>query len=119
MKLNVLLYYHSVYAVIMYIKFSFNKMVEGVYRLGYYENLGNVILKRILLLVLVLDKAKCQSYLPREYGIDGFVGGSPLLFKPESWIKSSSQLIHGRSSFMLESYFLLIFLQQQLLRCLI
>ncbi|QCD79727.1 myosin V [Vigna unguiculata] len=74
--------------------YAYNKMVEGVYRSGYYENLGNVILKRILLLVLVLDKAKCQSYLPLEYGIDGLDGGSPLLFKPESWIKSSSQLIH-------------------------
>ncbi|XP_020228154.1 abnormal spindle-like microcephaly-associated protein homolog isoform X2 [Cajanus cajan] len=74
--------------------YAYNKMVEGVYRSGYYENLGNVILKRILLLVLVLDKAKCQSYLPLEYGIDGLDGGSPLLFKPESRIKSSSQLIH-------------------------
>ncbi|KAK7387775.1 hypothetical protein VNO78_22567 [Psophocarpus tetragonolobus] len=74
--------------------YAYNKMVEGVYRSGYYENLGNIILKRILLLVLVLDKAKCQSYLPLEYGIDGLDGGSPLLFKPESWIKSSSQLIH-------------------------
>ncbi|KAL1334639.1 hypothetical protein AAHE18_11G191700 [Arachis hypogaea] len=74
--------------------FSYNKMVEGVYRAGYYENLGNVILKRILLLVLVLDKAKCQSCLPLEYGIDGLDGGSPLLFRAESWIRSSSQLIH-------------------------
>lgn len=83
--------------------YAYNKMVEGVYRSGYYENLGNVILKRILLLVLVLDKAKCQSYLPLEYGIDGLDGGSPLLFKPESWIKSSSQLIYGWWSFVLES----------------
>ncbi|KAK7363733.1 hypothetical protein VNO77_05886 [Canavalia gladiata] len=75
-------------------EFAYNKMVEGVYRSGYYENLGNVILKRILLLVLILDKAKCQSYLPLEYGIDGLDGGSPLLFKAESRVKSSSQLIH-------------------------
>ncbi|XP_057719567.1 uncharacterized protein LOC130933991 [Arachis stenosperma] len=74
--------------------FSYNKMVEGVYRAGYYENLGNVILKRILLLVLFLDKAKCKSCLPLEYGIDGLDGGSPLLFRAESWIRSSSQLIH-------------------------
>ncbi|XP_061345573.1 uncharacterized protein LOC133291335 [Gastrolobium bilobum] len=74
--------------------YAYNKMVEGVYRSGYYENLGNVILKRILLLVLILDKAKCQSCLPLEYGIDGLDGGSPLLFKAESWIKSSSQVIH-------------------------
>ncbi|XP_004507698.1 uncharacterized protein [Cicer arietinum] len=73
--------------------YAYNKMVEGVYRSGYYENLGNVILKRILLLVLILDKAKCQSFLPIEYGIDGLDGGSPLLFKTESWIKSSSQVI--------------------------
>jgi len=89
--------------------YAYNKMVEGVYRSGYYENLGNVILKRILLLVLVLDKAKCQSYLPLEYGIDGLDGGSPLLFKPESWIKSSSQLIHGRSSFMFANLLLSYF----------
>ncbi|KAJ1405595.1 P-loop containing nucleoside triphosphate hydrolase [Sesbania bispinosa] len=74
--------------------YAYNKMVEGVYRSGYYENLGNVILKRILLLVLILDKAKCQSCLPLEYGIDGLDGGSPLLFKAESWIKSSSQVIY-------------------------
>ncbi|KAK2359008.1 P-loop containing nucleoside triphosphate hydrolase superfamily protein [Trifolium repens] len=73
--------------------YAYNKMVEGVYRSGYYENLGNVILKRILLLVLILDKAKCQSCLPIEYGIDGLDGGSPLLFKAESWVKSSSQVI--------------------------
>ncbi|CAJ2649516.1 unnamed protein product [Trifolium pratense] len=73
--------------------YAYNKMVEGVYRAGYYENLGNVILKRILLLVLILDKVKCQSCLPIEYGIDGLDGGSPLLFKAESWVKSSSQVI--------------------------
>ncbi|XP_057420021.1 uncharacterized protein LOC130714144 [Lotus japonicus] len=73
--------------------YAYNKMVEGLFRAGYYENLGNVILKRILLLVLILDKAKSQSFLPLEYGIDGLDGGSPLLFKAESWIKSSSQVI--------------------------
>ncbi|AES92611.2 putative abnormal spindle-like microcephaly-associated protein [Medicago truncatula] len=73
--------------------YAYNKMVEGVYRSGYYENLGNVILKRILLLVLILDKAKCQSCLPIEYGIDGLDSGSPLLFKAESWVKASSQVI--------------------------
>ncbi|XP_019462775.1 PREDICTED: abnormal spindle-like microcephaly-associated protein homolog isoform X3 [Lupinus angustifolius] len=75
-------------------QYVYNKMVEGVYRSGYYENLGKVILKRILLLVLFLDRAKCQSCLPLEYGIDGLDGGSPLLFKAESWIKSSNQVIH-------------------------
>ncbi|KAK7292402.1 hypothetical protein RIF29_08181 [Crotalaria pallida] len=75
-------------------QYAYNKMVEGVYRSGYYENLGDVILKRILLLVLFLDRAKCQSCLPLEYGIDGLDGGSPLLFKPESLIKSSNQVIN-------------------------
>jgi abnormal spindle-like microcephaly-associated protein len=83
--------------------YAYNKMVEGVYRSGYYENLGNVILKRILLLVLILDKAKCQSCLPIEYGIDGLDGGSPLLFKAESWVKSSSQVIQGRYLFVFSS----------------
>lgn len=82
--------------------YAYNKMVEGLYRAGYYENLGNVILKRILLLVLILDKAKSQSFLPLEYGIDGLDGGSPLLFKAESWIKSSSQVIQGLSLFMIQ-----------------
>ncbi|KAE9621459.1 putative abnormal spindle-like microcephaly-associated protein [Lupinus albus] len=75
-------------------QYAYNKMVEGVYRSGYYENLGKVILKRILLLVLFLDRAKSQSCLPLEYGIDGLDGGSPLLFKAESWIKSSNQVIY-------------------------
>lgn len=47
--------------------YAYNKMVEGVYGFGYYENLGNVILKRILLLVIVLDKAK--SCLPLHLGM--------------------------------------------------
>ncbi|CAL0330701.1 unnamed protein product [Lupinus luteus] len=75
-------------------QYVYNKMVEGVYRSDYYENLGKVILKRILILVLFLDRAKSQSCLPLEYGIDGLDGGSPLLFKAESWIKSSNQVIH-------------------------
>ncbi|XP_077220571.1 binding / calmodulin binding protein isoform X2 [Tasmannia lanceolata] len=74
--------------------YAYNKLVEGVYRPGYFEALGNVILKRFLLLVLLLDKAKCQSRLPVKYGIDGIDGGSPLLFSCRSYIKSSRQLIH-------------------------
>ncbi|XP_028767797.1 abnormal spindle-like microcephaly-associated protein homolog isoform X2 [Neltuma alba] len=73
--------------------YAYNKMVDGLYRPGYYENLGNVILKRILLIVLTLDRIKSQSCLSLKYGIDGLDGGSPLLFKADSWIKSSGQVI--------------------------
>ncbi|KAK9151802.1 hypothetical protein Syun_010111 [Stephania yunnanensis] len=73
--------------------FAYNKRVEGLYRPGYFEALGNVILKRILLLVLILDRAKSQSSLPIKYGIDGTDGGSPLLFRPQSNIKSSGQVV--------------------------
>lgn len=79
--------------------YAYNKMVEGLYRPGYYEALGNVILKRFLLLVLILDRAKCQSSLSLKYGIDGLDGGSPLLFTVESNIKSSHQVIHGNCRF--------------------
>lgn len=89
--------------------YAYNRMVEGLYRPGYYENLGNVILKRILLLVLIVDRVKCQSCLKLKYGIDGLDGGSPLLFKAESWIKSSSQVINGKSLLMLQSYYLTMF----------
>ncbi|KAF7840638.1 abnormal spindle-like microcephaly-associated protein-like protein [Senna tora] len=74
--------------------YAYNKMVDGLYRPGYYENLGNVILKRILLLVIILDRVKSQSCLKLKYGIDGLDGGSPLMFKAESWIKSSGQVIN-------------------------
>lgn len=75
--------------------YSYNRMVEGLYRPGYYEALGNIILKRFLLLVLILDKAKGQSSLPLEYGIDSVDGGSPLLFLVQSVIKSSRQMVNG------------------------
>ncbi|KAL3519477.1 hypothetical protein ACH5RR_017626 [Cinchona calisaya] len=73
--------------------FAYNKNVDGLYRPGYFEKLGNVILKRFLLLALVLDRAKCHSSLPLKYGIDGLDGGSPPLFSLKSNIKSSRQLI--------------------------
>ncbi|KAJ4838684.1 hypothetical protein Tsubulata_003116 [Turnera subulata] len=74
--------------------FAYNRMVEGLYRPGYYESLGNIILKRFLLLALVLDRAKSSSSLPLKYGIDGTDGGSPLLFVTQSSIKSSSQMVN-------------------------
>ncbi|XP_076959429.1 uncharacterized protein LOC143635490 [Bidens hawaiensis] len=75
--------------------YIYNKLVDGLYRPGYYEKLGNVILKRILLLVLILDRAKSQSSLPICYGIDGIDGGSPLLFTSQATINSSSDVISG------------------------
>ncbi|KAI8000682.1 hypothetical protein LOK49_LG09G00343 [Camellia lanceoleosa] len=73
--------------------YAYNKLVEGLYRPGYFEALGNVILKRFLLLVPILDKAKSQSCLPIKYGVDGLDGGSPLLFTLQPNIKSSCQMI--------------------------
>ncbi|OWM86356.1 hypothetical protein CDL15_Pgr010698 [Punica granatum] len=73
--------------------YAYNKKVEGLYRPGYYECLGNVILKRFLLLVLILDRAKSWSSLPLKYGIDGLDGGSPLLFTIGTSVKSSSQMV--------------------------
>lgn len=75
--------------------YVYNKLVAGLYRPGYFEKLGNVILKRFLLVVLILDRAKSQSSLPINHGIDGSDGGSPLLFTLQSNVKSSRQMIHG------------------------
>lgn len=74
--------------------YAYNKLVEGLYRPGYFEALGSIILKRFLLLVISLDKAKCESSLPLKYGIDGLDGGSPLLFCRQSAIRSSRQIIN-------------------------
>ncbi|CAA2992467.1 abnormal spindle-like microcephaly-associated homolog isoform X2 [Olea europaea subsp. europaea] len=74
--------------------YAYNKSVEGLYRPGYYENLGNVILKRLLLLVIILDRVKSQTSLPLKYGIDGLDGGSPLLFSLKSNVKSSRQVLN-------------------------
>ncbi|XP_020593521.1 abnormal spindle-like microcephaly-associated protein homolog, partial [Phalaenopsis equestris] len=73
---------------------ALNKLVGGLYRPGYYEALGSVILKRFFLLVISLDKSKCESSLPIKHGIDSIDGGSPLLFARHSPIKSSRQIIH-------------------------
>ncbi|KAK9939025.1 hypothetical protein M0R45_015734 [Rubus argutus] len=67
-----------------------NKCSWGFHRPVCYEVLGNVILKRfLLLLVLILDRAKSQSSLSLKYGIEGVDGGSPLFFTVHSGIKSS------------------------------
>ncbi|KAE8728681.1 isoflavone 2'-hydroxylase-like [Hibiscus syriacus] len=73
--------------------YAYNKKVEP----GYYENLGNIILKMIFLLVLILDRTKSQTSLPLNYGIDGVDGGSPLLFTVSSSIKSSRRVLNGNS----------------------
>ncbi|XP_062190607.1 uncharacterized protein LOC133893568 isoform X2 [Phragmites australis] len=70
-----------------------NKVAQGLHRQGYSEPLGNIILKRIFLLVAALDRAKIESALPGETGIDGLDGGSPLLFYHQDQIKSSRQII--------------------------
>ncbi|WCJ20235.1 hypothetical protein M5689_002483 [Euphorbia peplus] len=75
-------------------EYAYNKKVEGLYRPGYYENMGTIMLKRFLLLVLLLDRAKSHSALPLKYGIDGVDGGSPLLFTAPSSIKSSCQMVN-------------------------
>eukprot|EP01018_Ginkgo_biloba_P018119 Gb_33772 [translate_table: standard] len=73
--------------------YASNKSIDGLYRPGYYEALGRVILKRFFLFVLSLDKAKSQSALPIRNGIDGLDGGSPLLFYPKTFVKSSRQAL--------------------------
>lgn len=85
---------------------AYNKQVEGLYRPGYYDKLGNVILKRFLLLVIILDRTKCQTGLPLKYGIDGLDGGSPPLFSSKSNIKSSRQLIIGKFSLLVLCMFM-------------
>lgn len=67
--------------------YVYNKLVEDL------EALGSIILKKFLLLVIILDKAKCESTLSLNYGIDGKDGGSPLLYDCCSHIKSSKQTV--------------------------
>ncbi|GJN11615.1 hypothetical protein PR202_ga29816 [Eleusine coracana subsp. coracana] len=73
--------------------FAHKKVVGGLHKQDYSETLGSIILKRIFLLVAALDRAKTESALPLERGIDGLDGGSPLLFSQQDQIKSSRQII--------------------------
>lgn len=97
--------------------YVYNKLVAGLYRPGYFEKLGGIILKRFLLLVLILDRAKCQSSLPINHGIDGLDGGSPLLFTLESNVKSSQQMIQGHTNCLSSyaySFFVSVYTRSQL-----
>ncbi|GJN32467.1 hypothetical protein PR202_gb20981 [Eleusine coracana subsp. coracana] len=73
--------------------FAHKKVVGGLHKQDYSEALSNILLKRIFLLVAALDRAKIESALPLERGIDGLDGGSPLLFGQQDQIKSSRQII--------------------------
>uniref|UniRef100_A0A0E0LLC1 Calponin-homology (CH) domain-containing protein n=1 Tax=Oryza punctata TaxID=4537 RepID=A0A0E0LLC1_ORYPU len=72
---------------------TLNKAPEGLRRAGYAEAASTNILKRFFLLVAALDRAKIESGLPSESGIDGLDGGSPLLFCRQTKIKSSRQIV--------------------------
>ncbi|XBJ00728.1 hypothetical protein VPH35_020564 [Triticum aestivum] len=74
--------------------FAHNKVVEGLHRTDYTEALGDIILKRMFLLVAALDRAKMERALPLKFGIDSLDGGSPPLFCHRANIKSSQQIIH-------------------------
>lgn len=76
--------------------FAHNKIVEGLHRTGYTEALGNIILKRMFLLVAALDRAKMERALPLKFGIDSLDGGSPPLFCHRANIKSSQQIIQRK-----------------------
>ena len=83
---------------------------------GYSEVLGNIILKRIFLLVVALDRAKIESALPLEAGIDGLDGGSPLLFSHQGQIKSSRQIIQGNLAESIAFYYCFFCAMQVLYR---
>ncbi|KAM0874126.1 hypothetical protein ACQ4PT_037613 [Festuca glaucescens] len=73
--------------------FARNKVAEGLNRTGYAEASGNIILKKMFLLVAALDRAKMESALPLKSGIDSLDGGSPPLFCHKAHIKSSRQIV--------------------------
>ncbi|KAK1680148.1 hypothetical protein QYE76_040996 [Lolium multiflorum] len=74
--------------------FARNKVAKGVNRTGCTEASGNIILKRMFLLVAALDRAKMESALPLKSGIDSLDdGGSPPLFCHKAHIKSSRQIV--------------------------
>lgn len=96
-------------------KSSSHKMVAEEHHVqGYSEVLGNIILKRIFLLVVTLDRAKIESALPLEAGIDGLDGGSPLLFCLQGQIKSSRQIIQGNIAESI-AFFIIVFCAMQVL----
>jgi abnormal spindle-like microcephaly-associated protein len=78
--------------------FAQKKVVGGFQKQGYSEALGDIILKRIFFIVATLDRAKVESALPLETGIDGLDSGSPLLFCHQDQIKSSQQIIKGNTA---------------------
>ncbi|KAG0624633.1 hypothetical protein M758_3G262500 [Ceratodon purpureus] len=83
-------------------QFATNKSIDGLYRDGYKEALGKIILKRIFLLVLVLDKIKSETALDGQRGIDGLDGGSPILFQPNGCVKSSRQALEDFLSHVMQ-----------------
>ncbi|XP_044965574.1 abnormal spindle-like microcephaly-associated protein isoform X1 [Hordeum vulgare subsp. vulgare] len=76
-----------------FLKLLLEKQLFGQNGTGYTETLGNIILKRMFLLVAALDRAKMERTLPLKFGIDSLDGGSPPLFCHRANIKSSQQII--------------------------
>jgi abnormal spindle-like microcephaly-associated protein len=94
------------FSQMMTAKSSGHKKVVEEHRVqGYSKVLGNIILKRIFLLVIALDRAKIESALPLKAGIDGLDGGSPLLFSHQGQIKSSRQIIQGNIAESIAFYY--------------
>ncbi|DBB17480.1 TPA: hypothetical protein ACH3X3_014500 [Trebouxia sp. C0006] len=63
---------------------ALNITIEGLYSEQYWVDLGQVVLKRFLLLVLLLDRAALSDKVP---------GSAPLLFKRDGLCKKSSQVV--------------------------
>lgn len=83
-------------------QFATNRSIDGLYRDGFREELGKIILKRTFLLILVLDKIKSETALHAQHGIDGLDGGSPLLFQPNGCVKSSRQALEDFLSHVMQ-----------------